>query len=220
MGWRTVGGGLIMVLFAGAAGADISGPARIVDGDTIEIDGETIRLYGIDAPELDQTCERGGAAYFCGVVATDWLVERTDGAMVTCRGEQRDRYGRRLAICRAGGIDLNAGLVRAGWAVAFRRYSQRYVADEAIAKRDGSGMWSGEFTDPTNWRRAKRGQSEIVLVMEDCTIKGNVNGGGERIYHRPSGRYYESVRIRPWEGDRCFQTEQEAQEAGFRAAAR
>ncbi len=212
--------GLVFGLVAGQALAEISGAARVVDGDTLEVGGETVRLFGIDAPELDQFCDRGGVEYLCGVMATAWLVERTLGALVTCSGDERDRYGRRLAVCQAGGIDLNAGLVRAGWAVAFRRYSKRYIADEDVAKRDGIGMWSGDFIEPTSWRRGQRDQSGVVLVTEDCTIKGNVNGGGERIYHRPDGIHYDRLQLHSWEGDRCFQTEDEAREAGFRAAAR
>lgn len=211
---------LLFVLVSGAAAGELAGRARIIDGDTLEIGGVRVRLAGIDAPELDQVCRGGRGEFPCGVLAAAWLSERTGEAVVVCTGDRQDRYGRRLAVCRAGDVDLNAGLVRAGWAIAFRRYSVAYVPEEADARRAGAGMWSGAFVRPAEWRRAKSDARPTRVADADCVIKGNVNSRGQRIYHRPGGQFHARLRLKPTEGDRCFETEQEAVAAGFRAAAR
>lgn len=146
---------LAYLIFAVPAfGADLSGPARIIDGDTIEISGQRIRLYGIDAPEGGQTCKARGIEYDCGENATTWLIDLTAGKAVTCKGRDVDRYGRIVATCSAGGVNLNAGIVAAGWAVAYRRYSLDYVSAENSARKARRGMWAGEFMMPWEWRRS------------------------------------------------------------------
>ena len=110
------------------------GEARIIDGDTVEIGGERIRLHGIDAPESRQTCTVIGEEWRCGESATLALVDETNGQPVTCKGKKRDRYGRLIAVCYVGPYDLNAIMVRKGWALAFRRYSMDYVDEEDDAR--------------------------------------------------------------------------------------
>ncbi len=146
---------LALVLCADAT-ADIVGEARIIDGDTIEISGERIRLHGIDAPETRQTCEVGGVPWLCGKSATLALVDETKGQPVTCKGKKRDRYGRIIAVCYAGERDLNAMMVREGWALAYRRYAKDYVDDEIEARDALKGIWRADFVEPWKWRRNKR----------------------------------------------------------------
>jgi endonuclease YncB( thermonuclease family) len=136
-----------------AARADVVGAARVIDGDTLRIDGDKIRLYGIDAPERRQGCEAAGADYPCGIVATAWMVERTVGNQVRCEGKRRDRYRRLIAVCYVGGESLNAAIVKAGWALAYRRYAVEYVPAEDDARRNIRGMWAGTFEPPWQWRR-------------------------------------------------------------------
>lgn len=136
--------------------ADIVGEARIIDGDTIEISGERIRLHGIDAPETRQTCEVAGVPWRCGESATLALVDGTVGHPVTCKGDKRDRYGRIIAVCYSGERDLNAMMVREGWALAYRRYAKDYVDDEIEARDASKGIWRADFVEPWNWRRNKR----------------------------------------------------------------
>jgi endonuclease YncB( thermonuclease family) len=154
---------MVAVIFAalllpssGRVDADMVGEARIIDGDTVEIAGERIRLHGIDAPESRQTCSVVGEEWRCGESATLALVDETTGQPLTCKGNKRDRYGRLIAVCYAGSEDLNAWMVREGWAVAYRRYSKDYVDEEAEARDAGNGVWRGEFMLPWKWRQTAR----------------------------------------------------------------
>lgn len=128
----------------------ISGAVRVVDGDSLEAAGERIRLYGIDAPELSQTCRKAGADYACGQEAREALKRLAGGRAVECEGHGRDRYGRLLAVCRAGGIDLNGRQVLDGRAVAYGGYAD----EEAQARAAGRGIWAGTFETPGAWRAA------------------------------------------------------------------
>lgn len=124
------------------------GSARIADGDTLELAGQRIRLRGIDAPELRQTCRRAGADYACGRVARDALRALVAGRDVSCTGWERDRYRRLLAVCSAGATDLNGALVAEGWAVSYGDYAE----EEAAARAGRRGLWAGEFERPQDWR--------------------------------------------------------------------
>ena len=138
----------------------IIGRASVIDGDTIEIRGQRIRLFGIDAPESRQTCtDAKGAAYRCGQKAAQALDYRISDGVVTCEPKDRDRYGRMVAVCRAYGEDLSAWMTGLGWALAFRRYSTQYVPAEELAERRKAGMWSGQFVPPWEWRAEARGQT-------------------------------------------------------------
>jgi len=121
-----------------AALAEISGPAQVIDGDTIEIHGQRIRLFGIDAPEGRQECNRGGEAWLCGKDAALALADKIGSDPLECYPKDRDRYGRTVAICRLSGEDLNAWMVREGWALAYRHYSLDYVVPRQRL-RDSSG---------------------------------------------------------------------------------
>jgi len=105
-----------------ASAADLTGRASVIDGDTIEIHGQRIRLFGIDAPESRQSCEAGGQTYRCGQHAALALADHVGQRVVACEQRDVDRYGRVIAVCRAGGEDLNAWLVSQGWALAYQRY--------------------------------------------------------------------------------------------------
>jgi endonuclease YncB( thermonuclease family) len=136
--------------------ADVIGQAQVIDGDTLEVAGERIRLHGIDAPESRQTCMISGIGWPCGRGAKDELSLVTAGRTVTCKGDKRDRYGRLIAVCYVGGEDVNARMVRDGWALAYRRYAKDYVPEESDARATGSGIWQGQFVEPWEWRRQGR----------------------------------------------------------------
>jgi endonuclease YncB( thermonuclease family) len=139
------------------AQSTITGPARVIDGDSIEIAGISIRLFGLDAPEKAQAClDRAGNAYACGLHATVFLIQIIQNRDVSCEVRDIDRYRRRIAVCFAGETNLNSALVRNGWAVAYRRYSAEFVPDEEQARRERKGMWAGRFNSPEDWRQMKR----------------------------------------------------------------
>ena len=118
----------------------MTGVPRIIDGDTIRIGNTRIRFHGIDAPEAKQTCTVGGKEWSCGREATNALVDIVGEHWVSCSQRDVDRYGRIVAVCRAGSVDLNAWMVGNGWAVAYRRYSTDYVPDETTAQREKRGI--------------------------------------------------------------------------------
>jgi endonuclease YncB( thermonuclease family) len=208
---------LILVLCLGAAPAlavTLTGTARVVDGDTIEMSGQTLRLIGIDAPELAQPCERDGKPWACGDWSRDALRTRLSGRDLSCSGTDQDRYGRWLVTCRLGGRDLGQVLVRDGVAFAYRRYSAIYVPDEAKAQRDRRGLWAGSTEAPEAFRHPDS------AVPQGCALKGNVSASGTRIYHAPGQKDYAATRIDPAKGERWFCSAAEAKQAGWRAARR
>lgn len=145
---------LALLLPMSVAMADTTGPARIIDGDTIVIAGQRIRLHGIDAPEMKQTCKtRKGKEQLCGVLAKQALERLVRGQDVTCKGDERDKYKRLIAVCYAGPFDINETMVADGWALAYRKYSKDYVRAETFAKSRREGMWRTEFMPPWEWRR-------------------------------------------------------------------
>jgi endonuclease YncB( thermonuclease family) len=134
----------------------IVGIASVIDGDTIEIHGQRIRLHGIDTPESRQLCERDGKPYRCGQVAALALSDKIGRSTVSCEGRGTDRYRRVIAICSQAGEDLNGWLVRQGYGVAYRKYSLDYVPQEEAAHKEQLGLWSGRFVMPWLWRRGER----------------------------------------------------------------
>jgi endonuclease YncB( thermonuclease family) len=133
----------------------ISGRAEVVDGDTIRIGRDRIRLVGLDAPELSQTCaDANGASWECGRQAKSFVVSLVSGRTLTCTTSRRDTYGRPLAKCDSGSGDLGALIVAAGWAVPDSGYF-----DEANEARNARrGIWSGTFVTPAEWRRSQSGE--------------------------------------------------------------
>lgn len=131
----------------------ISGPvSRVVDGDTFVLAGQRVRLFGVDAPERDQRCERGGRTYNCGAEATRWLEAAVAGRDLSCAQRDIDHFDRMIGVCRAGDVDLGEALVRAGWAYADRRFSLAYVEQEGEARQQRRGAWAGRFEDPAGQR--------------------------------------------------------------------
>lgn len=139
-----------------ANSAQLIGVASVIDGDTIEIHGQRIRLHGIDAPESSQICTRDGRPWKCGQEAANKLAEKIGKQTVTCASKDKDKYGRIVAVCSASATDLNGWLVSEGAAVAYRKYSQDYIGQETTAKGSRKGIWDSEFEMPWDWRRTKK----------------------------------------------------------------
>jgi len=134
-----------------------AGTARAVDGDSLALGDTRVRLAGIDAPELSQTCGAADALWPCGRAAQDHLADLVRGRAVECAGEGHDAYARLIAACTVvqptgAPLDLAGALVEAGLAVA--RDRSGYGAREADARRAGRGIWSGAFARPEDWRAA------------------------------------------------------------------
>ena len=127
---------------------------KIIDGDTIRINGEKIRFSGIDAPELKQTCTKEGVKNFCGLTAKQILVDKIAYNKVKCIEEGQDRYKRILAECFVNNDSLSSYLVRSGYAFAYRKYSNKFIADEDYARLNKLGMWSMEFDYPWVYRKS------------------------------------------------------------------
>lgn len=157
---------MLVLLFSGTAfvaarlehfaATDISGVMRVVDGDSLALGQRRMRLKGIDAPELQQRCQRDAHEYACGVEAASFLRGLVGSQALDCKGEGIDRYGRDLVRCKAGDVDLNEMMVRTGHAVAFGDY--RLAEAEARAER--AGVWAGEFDQPKQWRSVHGGLAE------------------------------------------------------------
>ena len=134
-----------------------TGKPFVTDGDTVKIDGHRIRLHGIDAPEMDQTCKNSkGSSYRCGWESKTALLKKVGLSQISCERKGIDRYKRIIAVCFLNNLDLNAWLVQEGLAVAYRRYSTDYVDHEIDAQNEKRGLWSGNFVKPENWRRGAR----------------------------------------------------------------
>ena len=134
----------------------IKGPAKIIDGDTIKIKGKKIRFFGIDAPEIKQTCRNKNSQFYkCGNEAK-FALEMYIFSEVICYYNNKDRYGRILGICFVEGTELNKMMVQSGNAVAYLKYSKKYLNDQEIAKNKNRGIWSGEFDMPWEWRKKKK----------------------------------------------------------------
>ena len=147
----------ISVLFFFFTYTDIkSQDVKITDGDTIKINGEKIRFSGIDTPELKQTCIKEGVKNSCGITAKKILIDKIADNKVKCIEEGQDRYKRILAECFVNNESLSSYLVRSGYAFAYRKYSNKFIADEDYARSNKLGMWSMEFIYPWEYRKLRK----------------------------------------------------------------
>jgi endonuclease YncB( thermonuclease family) len=224
-----------------AQAADLSGVPRIVDGDTLAIGATKVRLEGIDAPETDQVClNANGDHWACGIEARDQLAEHIGGREIRCSSNDIDAYRRTLATCYFGDEDLNGWMVQRGWALAYVKYSSAYRQAEEEARTNQRGLWQGAFIAPWDWRH--RNNKTVILgafsvpidaqaillgpsategaPSPECTIKGNVNRNGERIYHTEHQSSYAKIRMDKGSGIRWFCTPEEAEAAGWRRSVR
>ena len=141
----------LVLIFCNTSFAD---NLKIVDGDTIVLNGEKIRFSGIDTPELKQTCMNSDEKVFCGKSAKMLLIKKIGNEMPECISEGKDAYKRTLAECFVNGESLSSFLVRSGYAFAYRKYSKKFIKDEEFAKENKLGMWSMKFQYPWDFRKS------------------------------------------------------------------
>ncbi len=199
----------------------LEGRARVIDGDTLVVAGETVRLHGIDAPESKQSCESaGGGRWACGRWASAELVDIVGRSELRCEGRERDRYGRLVAKCYLRGADIGEEMVLRGAAHAYRKYALDYVDAEKAAFIAARGLWQGDHLPPEAYRAGQAPQPQPQpKPASGCAIKGNISKSGH-IYHMPGQRDYAATRITEAKGERWFCSEAEARAAGWRAARR
>ena len=131
----------------------IKGKAKVIDGDTIHIGNNKIRLHGIDAPEQKQTCSFEGNEWNCGKDAKFFLSNLINKKSVSCRVNDIDKYNRLVAICFIDNININQIMIMSGWAIAYRYYSKDFIKEEEIAKKNKIGIWRGTFEEPYIYRK-------------------------------------------------------------------
>ncbi len=173
MTWYAIRLALLCLLLTGPAQAT-DPEIRVVDGDTLRIGKVNVRLHGIDAPEKAQRCQRDNIDWLCGQEAAAHLRRLIGDRPVTCTEKDRDRYGRVVAVCHAGGEDLNRAMVRAGLAWAYLVYSRDYEAAEWEAQLLGNGVWAGNVrAEPAwDWRRQQRSKPANDNASGSARIRG------------------------------------------------
>ena len=134
----------------------INGKPRIIDGDTIHIKSNKIRLHGIDAPETKQTCEIDNEDWDCGKQSTKELKNLINNQKVECITNDIDRYNRYVAICYVNEININKWMVKNGWAIAYRYYSKDYIVEEKYARDNKLGIWKSDFIEPYEYRKKNK----------------------------------------------------------------
>ena len=131
----------------------VEGNVKVIDGDTIHIGKNKIRLHGIDAPERNQKCFTSNNEWDCGKESTNSLIGLINSRKVSCIILAQDRYKRDIGECYINNLNINKWMVQNGWALAYRYYSKKYVEVENLAKENNSGLWVGEFENPWDFRK-------------------------------------------------------------------
>ena len=156
---------IFFVMLSNSIAEEITGIPKVVDGDTIYINNYKFRLEGIDAPEMRQQCKKEffkisfliGLTFYkdysCGRISKEKLKTKINTSEIKCISSSKDRYKRYIATCFKGNTNLNQWMVRNGFAIAYRRYSKKYVPDEVFAKENKLGLWQGKFMEPEKWRK-------------------------------------------------------------------
>ena len=149
---------LSLIFYSSASFSEkiIKGKAKIIDGDTIHIDKNKIRLHGIDAPEINQTCSIDNKIWNCGIESALALEKIILEKKIICKIINVDRYKRFVGICFVNNININQYMVQNGWAVAYLYYSLDYKDDENFARNNKAGIWQGTFQEPYMFRKQQK----------------------------------------------------------------
>jgi endonuclease YncB( thermonuclease family) len=188
----------------------------VIDGDTLQIDGAIVQLYGIDAPELGQLCDSDGSLWPCGVEAALALRKlvtfgghHLDCAPSTNDPDQTTAHGGALELCKLGHEDVAEVMLHGGHAVALPHSFPDYQDAQEQARRARLGIWHSRFALPWEWRAAQSGADRR------CNVKGVVDAAGQRVYYVPTDPGYREIAIAPERGERLFCSDEEARTAGW-----
>jgi endonuclease YncB( thermonuclease family) len=198
---------------------------RVIDGDTLQVEGTVVQLYGIDAPELGQLCESNGRLWRCGVEAALALgkVVTLNKSSLHCSPWGKEGVGAPdpppatiLEVCEAGSEDLAVLMLHNGHALALPGAFPDYAAAEQQARDAGLGIWHSDFVAPWDWRPGVQSPSRQSDATRECTVKGAFGPGGQPLYYVPTDPEYQAITIDPKEGERMFCSDDEARQAGWR----
>lgn len=213
---RTLAVFFLTACLALPASADV---ARVIDGDTIELAGRVVDLYGIDAPELGQRCNLpNGGTWPCGEAAARVLNELVGGARLTCTDQDAGPDGRVTSVCLLGGLDVNRQMVRDGFAWAAEPTDGDYIAAQQQAKDQSIGVWWIPTQPPWEYR-VEQWDAALATAPSGCPIKGRVMDAGAQIYLTPWSPGYMKAGVLPEKGERWFCSEREALDSGWRSPA-
>ena len=208
---------------ASQADQSLAGPSvRVIDGDTLEIDGHTVQLYGIDAPELGQYCQRSSDLWACGMEAALFLQKTVtfEGPPIECAPwdeEPADNGGSGLVIgvCQIGPKVVGLTMVQNGYAVALPDSFPDYKEAEKQARQAKLGLWQSDFVPPWQWREGEGAEARSSDWVRRCNVKGALGPAGEAIYYVPTDREYDDVAIDAARGEQMFCSDEEARAAGW-----
>lgn len=193
----------------------------IIDGDTVQVDGEVIQLYGIDAPELGQMCDRDGNLRPCGVEAALALRKLItfSASSFHCApwgdgGERNEALP--VRVCEVGHEDVGLVMLHSGYSVALPGSFPDYIEAQEVARQAGLGLWHSDFVMPWQWRQDQASNDRPGDSARNCNVKGVFDDQGARIYYVPTDDEYDKIVVDPSRGDRMFCSDDEARLAGWR----
>lgn len=192
------------------------GPVTVIDGDSLRAAGRDVQLWGIDAPELGQTCLNNGRRWRCGLEAALVLRKLVAFGPVDCVPSAKPARGDR---CTVGDRDLAKAMLKQGYAVTLPGAPDDYLKAEAAAKAASLGVWRGKFVVPVAWRQGMRLAAEAAEPAEVCDVKGVVGGDDRRVFYVPTDAAYAAVSVDSARGERLFCSDDEARLAGWSYAA-
>ena len=208
---------------ASQADQSLAGPSvRVIDGDTLEIDGHTVQLYGIDAPELGQHCERNGDLWAGGMEAALFLQKTVtfEGPPIECAPWDEERPddgggGLVIGVCQVGPKVVGLAMVQNGYAVALPDSFPDYKEAEKQARQARLGLWQSDFVPPWEWREGTGADARSSDWIRRCNVKGALGPAGEALYYVPTDQSYEDVASDPARGEQMFCSDEEARAAGW-----
>jgi endonuclease YncB( thermonuclease family) len=196
--------------------------ARVIDGDTLQVDGQTIQLYGIDAPELGQLCRSDENKWPCGVEAALALRKllTVGDQKLQCSpwgggAPKTTADGALIEVCQVGQEDLTEVMLRNGYGVATPGSFPDYAEAQKAAKEASLGIWHSKFQLPSAWRAANDDSGDPKGPLRDCNVKGVIDARGERYYYVPTDPSYEQIKIDRQRGERLFCSDEAARLAGW-----